>query len=97
MTPPSTLRELVDIILNIINPLLLVIAGLSLLAFFKGLISFIFHAGDAKGNDEGKSLMKWGLIALFVMVTLWGILSFFSNSFGFGPRVILPLLPVPNH
>jgi len=95
MTPPTDLKSLVNIFLGIINPLLLVLAGLSLLVFFKGLASFIFHAGDAKGNEEGKNLMKWGLIALFVMVSLLAIIGFLSESFGFG-QVLLPLLP-PNH
>ncbi|MHB1330393.1 MAG: hypothetical protein ACYCY6_00260 [Minisyncoccota bacterium] len=92
MTGNSTLKDIVNILLDLINPLLLVLAGLSLLVFFKGLVTFIFNSGDVKANAEGKELMKWGIIALFVMVSLWGILAFLSGSFGFG-GVGFPLLP----
>lgn len=92
MTSDSTLKDIVNILLDLINPLLLLLAGLSLLIFFKGLVTFIFNSGDVKANAEGKQLMKWGIIALFVMLSFWGIIAFFSESFGFG-GVGFPLLP----
>lgn len=68
------------VITKFINPLLLVIAGLALLAFFWGLMKFISKAGDEKSHAEGKSLMVWGLIALFVMVSVWGIVYFLQHD-----------------
>ena len=91
---PTTLKAVVNVLLGIINPLILLLAGLSLLYFFKGLASLIFKAGDEKAIEEGKDVMKWGLIALFVLVSLWGILGFLSQSFGFGATLVLPTLGV---
>jgi hypothetical protein len=90
--------EFVGILIDIINPLLILLVGLSLLAFFWGLARFIIRVGgDAKAVEEGKSLMKWGLVALFVMVSFLGIINFFYRDLGFntGQHSLLgiPFLP----
>lgn len=99
MNPPHTFEELIYFfLLPLIDVALPVLVALTLLVFFKGLVAFIAKSGDAKSHAEGKNLMVWGLIGLFVMVSVFGILKFFSNDFGFtnpnNPGSILPFLPV---
>jgi len=94
MSTPSNLKELVDIFLDLIRTALPVIAGLALLVFIWGLVKFIFHvSGDEKAVEEGKNLMKWGLIALFVLVSFMAILAFVYRDIGFSRTFGLPLLP----
>src|SRR3989338_6712536 len=82
MRTPTNFSELVDILVDLIRTAVPVIAGLALLVFFWGMAKFIFRAGgDTKAVEEGKTLMIWGLIALFVMVSVWGIISFIQNAF----------------
>ena len=57
-----------------------VAAGLALLAFFWGLAKYIFAAGSEDAKEKGRSIMTWGIIALFVMVSIWGIIRFLSSS-----------------
>ncbi|MEX0932473.1 MAG: hypothetical protein WDZ61_01075 [Parcubacteria group bacterium] len=91
---PTNFSDLVRIIINLINPLLILIAGLALLAFFWGLAKFIFRVGgDEKAVDEGKRLMVWGLIGLFVMVSFLGIISLLYDDLGFTRPFGIPLLP----
>jgi hypothetical protein len=92
MSTPTDFKSLVVFVIDIINPLLYIIAGLALLAFFWGLVKFISRAGDEKSHAEGKSLMVWGLIALFVMVSVYGILRFFYSDL-FPGSLVLPVLP----
>ena len=49
---------------------------LAVVLFFWGVVKFI--AQDKK--EEGKTMMIWGVIALFVMFTIWGIISFMQKS-----------------
>ncbi len=80
-------------ILDLINLVIPLIASLSLLVFFWGLAKFIMNvSGDAKAVQEGKNLMIWGTIAIFVMVSVWGILRFLSNDI-FSTDLTLPFLP----
>lgn len=48
------------------------------LFFFYGVVVFILGRvsgkGDLKELEKGKQFMLWGLIALFVMVSVWGII-----------------------
>ncbi|MEK7175867.1 MAG: hypothetical protein AAB695_00640 [Patescibacteria group bacterium] len=90
---PQNFSELIGIFVDLIKLAIPVVAGLALLVFFKGLAAFIAKSGDEKSHAEGKNLMIWGLIALFVMVSIWGIISVLSGEFGFGSSLTLPFLP----
>jgi len=53
-------------------------------AFFWGLVKFIWNAGDEKNLADGKQLMLWGMVGIFVIVSLWAIVGFIQVSFGIG-------------
>jgi hypothetical protein len=74
-----------DTILPLVNSLTVLLASVALLSFFYGLMRFILNVGNTgeKAVKEGKDLMVWGLVALFVMVSVWGILRFFYSDLGF--------------
>ncbi|MFZ2484737.1 MAG: hypothetical protein WAX80_00530 [Minisyncoccia bacterium] len=75
------LLQLISSTSNLINITIGVVFGMALLVFFWGLAKFIFHVGgDEKAVDEGKRIMKWGLLALFVAVSVWGIVIFFMRE-----------------
>lgn len=60
-------------------PLLITIA---LVMFFIGVIRFIANANDPAKRKEGREAMLWGIVALFVMLSIFGILSVLTNTFG---------------
>lgn len=80
----SGTRRLIDAVGDLIRILIVVVSALALLAFLWGLAKFIFKLGGEgeKAVAEGKNLMKWGLIALFVMVSVWGIIYFIQGELG---------------
>jgi len=67
---------------NIIDNLIPIIAALALLFFFWGLATFILAAGDEEKRKSGKQMMIWGIVALFVMAAIWGIIQFLGGLFG---------------
>lgn len=69
------LRGLIDLLIPIVF-------GLALLFFLWGLAKYIFAAGDEEAKEEGKRIMVWGIIALFIMASVWGIVAFLQNLFG---------------
>ena len=58
--------------LSALFPLLLAVA---VLFFIWGVVVFIAKAGDEKARTEGKQRMVWGLVALFIIVSVWGIVA----------------------
>ncbi len=75
------LHDLLTSIGTIMNDLIPLIFGLCLIYFFWGLSQFILHAGG-KDHEAGKSKMLWGIIALFVFISIFGILRFIGNVIG---------------
>ena len=75
---------------DIINLLIPVVIGLAVIFFLWGTGQFILHAGDQKLRDEGKKKMLWGVIALFVMISIVGILTLISNTLGIPANQSLP-------
>ena len=80
---PENITEVVKLLLGYINPLLTILLALAILVFFKGIINFIAKPGDDKSRANGKKLMVWGLVALFVMTSFLGIIRLFYNDLGF--------------
>ncbi len=80
----NNIQSLVQSLGSIIDSLIPIVLTLGLLAFFWGLAVFIFSAGDEEKKTKGKNIMFWGIIALFVMVAIWGIVAFISSALGIG-------------
>ncbi len=60
-----------------------VLFGLSLVYFFWGLGQFILHdAGNEKTREDGKKKMVWGVVALFVFLSIYGILGAIGSAIG---------------
>lgn len=68
---------------GIIATLIPIAFSLAVLFFFWGVAKFIFASGN--GKDEGKKIMVWGVVAIFVMSSVWGIVAFISGTFGIDP------------
>lgn len=75
------LTGVIEVIGNLINMLTPLVVALALLFFFWGLATFILAAGDDNGKKKGKAIMVWGVIALFIMVSVWGIINVVRDTF----------------
>ncbi len=88
-----TLVQQMQTVLNNIYPFLF---GLAIIYFFWGVAKYILSAGDPKAAAEGRSIMIWGIVALAVMASIYGLIYFLQNSFGVNANnttVTLPPLP----
>lgn len=60
---------------------------LAFLYFLWGMVMFIRGADDVKKREESKKFIYWGIIALTVMVSVWGIVRIVTSTFGLGNTV----------
>lgn len=70
------LTSLKSLVTTILIPLVFTLA---LLFFFWGVTKYIWSAGG-KEKEEGKSIMVWGVIALFVMSSIWGLVKLLQTE-----------------
>lgn len=67
---------------NAISALIPVIFGLAIVYFFWGLIQYIRSAGDPAAAAKGKSIMIYGVIAIFVMASIYGLIAWLQGATG---------------
>jgi len=65
-----------SLVTTILIPLVFTLA---LLFFFWGVAKYIWSEGQ--GKEDGRKIMIWGVVALFVMTSVWGLVAFFQTEF----------------
>lgn len=75
-------------IVEIIIPILMLVA---FMVFLWGVVKFIFAGGDEEKRKTAKHYIIYGLIGLFVMVAVWGIIEVVLNTFTITPGGTIPL------
>jgi hypothetical protein len=78
---PTDIPQLLNLLFNIIRSLTPIMVAAALLFFFWGLARFIWASGNLVDKEKGRDVMVWGIIALFVMISVWGIVLMLQNSF----------------
>lgn len=82
----SKLEEfLARVVEQIINPLILLMAGAAFVVFVWGIFEFIVHAADETKRAEGRKAIGWGLIGLVIIFGVYGILNVALGTFGLDP------------
>lgn len=83
---------------DMLNLLLILATAAALLFFFWGLAKFIRNADNSKSHEEGRGLMIWGTIALFVIATTGGLILFLQQELNLAGTANNPIniIQVPN-
>ena len=66
----------------ILNPLIALIFAAGFFMFIWGLVQFLQSMNESADHQEGVQHMLWGIIGMFIMVSVKGILYITINTFG---------------
>jgi len=80
------INKFTDVGLKII-PLL---GAMAFLFFVWGVARFIKSAGSEKEIKDSKNIIIWGIVGLFILITIWGIIAFLRSEFGFSGDTVVP-------
>lgn len=90
----SVIETVMDVLETTVIPLIIAIA---LVVFLVGVVKYITAGGDAEKRTEARNVMIYGIIGLFVMVAVWGLVWLLINTFnletGAPETPILPIAP----
>ena len=78
----QTLIDFLDEIFIFIEAALPVLISLAVLFFLWGLARYMLKTDDVEGRKGAKDIMMWGVIIIFVMTSLWGLVNLLELSFG---------------
>ena len=73
--------EVMNTIFNILNGLIVLLIIVASVYFIWGVVKFLIAKGG-EDKEEGKNIIKNGLIGLFIIVAFWGIIRIVQNTFG---------------
>lgn len=76
-------------IATLIIILLMIVATV---VFIYGVIKYILAGGSEQRKKEAQGMIIWGLIGLFILVAVWGLVAILENTFGI-EREDIPQLP----
>lgn len=75
--------EVIDTIKNeILNPIVALLFAGAVVYFLMGLFKFIKNPDNEDEQTKGKQHMAWGVIGIFLMIAVYGILDFIATSLG---------------
>lgn len=72
---------LVKVVDQIVNPIILLLAGSAFVLFVWGVFQFIAHAGDETKRSEGHQAMLWGIVGLVIIFGAYGIINIALGTF----------------
>lgn len=72
------------IVTYILDPLILLLFSVGFLVFVWGLTVFMYNIGDPGSEDRQKGIrhMIYGLIGMFIMIGVQGIIGILDDTFG---------------
>lgn len=78
----AVLNQFLDkVVVQIINPIILLLSAVAFVVFVWGLFQFIRKAGDETARTEGKQAILWGLIGLVIIFGAYGIINVALGTF----------------
>lgn len=76
----------IDSIMRIISKIIPLLVAVAVLIFIWGVLKYILAGSDdATKRTEARGFMIWGIIAIFVMVSVWGLVGILQKATGIGP------------
>lgn len=96
-TPTNTsklsISGLVAWFVELINYIIKFILTLALIAFLWGIFRLVFvDATNEAERAKAKKFILWGIVALFVMTSVWGLVNVLHSSVFGGSTLIIPQL-----
>jgi len=96
----SNLGGLLNMVNSIVQFLIPMVIALGVLYFLWSVFSYIGAGDDEEKRKAARGKMIYGVIAIFVMVSLWGLVNFIGGTLGLdstaqaGPSYTVPSIAI---
>ena len=76
-----TIAILLGKLTEILNQIVPILIGLAVFVILWGIFTYITKAGEEEKRAEAKQFILYGVIGVFIMLSLWGLVSILVNTF----------------
>ncbi|MBI1974980.1 MAG: hypothetical protein HYS57_01310 [Parcubacteria group bacterium] len=80
--PPKTvtLASSVNVVIGLINRVIPFLIGVAFVLVLAGILKYVAAGGDNEKIAEGRRVIIWGVLILFVMLSFWGLVTVVCTS-----------------
>ena len=78
----QTAQGILLVIASIFDIVIPFIITLALIYFLWGVATYIMNSGDEEARKTSRAVMIHGIIALFVIISVWGLVAILNSTFG---------------
>lgn len=81
---------------GVLQSVVLVVFSLALVVFAWGIVKYLTAAGDAAKLKVARPFLWWGIIGLFVLAAVWGLIVFIAKELNIqeGPETEGKIMPL---
>jgi len=76
----ASLKSMVATILSFLDQVGVALIGVAALLVVYGIVRYITAGDDPNKLSDGGKVLLWGIISLFVMVSMWGLVKLLLSS-----------------
>ena len=80
MGPITTIPGLLQYLMALMNTIVPFLVSLAVFVIIYGIFTYIRHAGEEEKRSEARMFILWGVLAVFAMLSIWGLISVLVNS-----------------
>lgn len=88
--PITNVDSIFDFAMGILRSITVLLMAAAVVYFLYGVFQFIKASGDAESAAEGRNKIIYGIIGLFVMGSVYGLVGILGKTFGLSDTQIKP-------
>lgn len=82
----TNLGNILDVVRDLVNKAVYVLVAIGILIFVYGIVMYVISKDEA-AKEAARNLIIYGVIGLFAIVSVWGLVNVLANTFGVGGGV----------
>jgi hypothetical protein len=86
--------DLAGLISRLLNTAVPILIAAAVVWVLWGAVQYITGAGGEEAKEKGKNTMIYGIVAIFVMVSIWGLVNILIGTFNLNTTA--PTSSIPN-
>ncbi len=89
----TTFSGLIGRLNEVLNTIVPFIVGLAVFVIFWGIFTYLTEAADEEKRAEAKKFILWGIIGVFMMLSVWGFVNILVNTFSLAKNISPDQIP----
>ncbi|OHA17778.1 MAG: hypothetical protein A2664_04200 [Candidatus Taylorbacteria bacterium RIFCSPHIGHO2_01_FULL_46_22b] len=80
-TDGGGLKNFANNVGSVLDVVVMVLVTIAVFVIIWGIFQFVVNAGDAEKRAEGRSRILWGVIGVFLLFSVWGLINILLSTF----------------